>query len=137
MTSPPINPRRQAAFYGTVRWAATLLIAFVLIVIGYYVYADIINRPLANVYVVKRSTAISAVYGTVTVSSIFALTLNAQNSGFIHLAPGFGTTVTSQGLRVEKGQLLATVVDDAGLRALTQAQTDYEAALGRQKLGPN
>jgi RND family efflux transporter MFP subunit len=136
VTPPPLNPRRQAAIYNTIRWAAILLIAFVLLLIGYYVYTDVINRAPANVFVVKRSTAISAVYGTVTVSSTFALTLNAQNTGFMHLAPGFGTTITSQGVVVKANELLATVVDETGVRQLAQAHTDYEAALARQKLGP-
>ena len=64
MKSPPLNPRRAAAFYSTIRWAVTLLIAFVLVVAGYYFYVDVINRVPADVYIVHRGTAISAVYGT-------------------------------------------------------------------------
>ncbi len=135
-SSPPPNPRRAAALYSTIRWVATLLIAFVLLLIGYYVYANVINRAPADVYIVQRGTAISAVYGTVTVSSVLALNVNAQNTGYMHLAPGFGTTVTSQGVSVKEDELLATVIDEVGQRALNQAHTDYEAALARQKLGP-
>jgi RND family efflux transporter MFP subunit len=133
---PPINPRRAAAIYSTARWAATLIIAFVLLFLAYYVYADVINRAPADVWVVQRGKAVSAVYGTVTVSSTLSLNLNAQNSGFLRMAPGFGTMITSQGIILKKDELLATVVDEVGSRALAQAHTDYEAALARQKLGP-
>jgi RND family efflux transporter MFP subunit len=133
---PSPASRRTAAFYGTVRWATTLIIGFVLLIVGYYVYVDVINRAPADVYVVQRGTAIAAVYGTVTVTSTLTLNVNAQNTGYMHLAPGFGTTITSQGIKVEHDQLLATVVDEVGQRALAQAKTDYEAALARQKLGP-
>jgi RND family efflux transporter MFP subunit len=119
-----------------VRWAAILVVAFVLIIAGYYLYTDVINRAPADVYIVQRGTAISAVYGTVTVSSTLTLNLNAQNNGYMHLAPGFGTTITSQGIVLKPDELLATVVDEAGERLLTQARTDHEAALARQKLGP-
>ena len=127
---PSPATRRTAAFYGTLRWAGTLITAFVLIAVGYYVYADVINRAAADVYVVQRGTAIAAVYGTVTVTSTLTLNVNAQNTGYMHLAPGFGTTFTSQGMIVKHDQLLATVIDEVGQRALTQAKTDYEAALG-------
>jgi RND family efflux transporter MFP subunit len=134
---PHANPRRTAAIYNTLRWAVTLLFAFILLTGVYYVYVDVINRATADVYIVQRGTAISAVYGTVTVSSTFGLNLNAQNTGYLHLAPGFGTTITSQGVMVKQNELLGTVIDEAGQRALAQAHTDYEAALARQKLGPN
>ena len=114
------------------------MIAFVLFMLGYYIYADVINRAPADVYIVQRGTAISAVYGTVTVSSSVVLTLNAQNSGYMHQSPelGKGAIVANEGIQVKKDELLATVEDQAGEQALKQAKTDYEAALARQRLGP-
>ena len=137
MKLPTFNTRQTASFYKAVRWISGLAIALTLLLVGYYIYADVINRSPADVYIVQRGTAISAVYGTVTISSTETINLNAQNAGYMHLAPGFGTTVTSEGIPVKQNQLLATVVDEAGERLLKQARTDYEAALARQKLGPS
>lgn len=130
-----MNPRRQAAILSFIRWAASLLLIFTLTAVGYYLYANVLNRAPADVYTVQRDTAIAAVYGTVTINSNYSLTLFAQNAGFLH--EPLGTAVTMVGRPVEKDQLLATVVDEAGQRAATQARNDYEAALGRQKVGPN
>ncbi len=129
------TPRRQAAVLNFLRWAATLLLIFLLVIGGYYLYANVLNRAPAEVYITQRGTAVSAVYGTVTINSAFAVTLFSQNSGYLHET--LGTMVTANGLAVEKDQVLGTVVDEVGQRARTQAQNDYEAALSRQRLGPN
>ena len=102
----------------------------------YYVYTTFIGRPPAEVYVAQRGMAISAVYGTVSIVSNMTEVLYAQNSGYLHLAPGFFSKVTSLGVIVTKNQPLGTIVDEAGTRALTQARTDFEAAKARLKLGP-
>ncbi len=136
MNPPNATERPAAALYNAIRWGAIVMIGLVVLLTAYYVYADVISRPSADVYIAHRGTAVSAVYGTVTISSSLELVLNAQNSGFFHLAPGFGTTVNSQGILVKKDELMATVVDEAGERQLTQAKTDYEAAMARLKLGP-
>ncbi len=103
---------------------------------GYYFYANVLNRPRADVYAVHRGTAISAVYGTVTVTSKQTLLVNAQNAGILKMAAGFGTTVEANGIAVKQNELLATITDDVGQRALDQARKDYEIALSHQKLGP-
>ena len=135
MTPPPTNPRRQAAILSLVRWSAILILIFALFVAGYWVYTRVLNRPPADVYVAQRSTAVSAVYGTVTINANYALTLFSQNAGYLH--ENLGTTVTAQGIPVKKDQELGVVVDEIGERTHVQARNDYEAALSRQRLGPN
>lgn len=106
-----------------------------LLVFGYFIYARFINLPPAQVYTVQRGTAIAAVYGTVTIQSTVALSVFAQNSGYIHIDPALGTTVTSQGIHVKYNQLMATITDEPTTRALVLARTDAEAAASRLKLG--
>ena len=66
---------------------------------------------------------------------IISLTLFSQNSGYLHET--LGTTVTAAGIVIKKDQVLATVVDEIGLRLRTQALNDHEAAVSRLNLGPN
>ena len=47
-------------------------------------YVNVLNRAPADVYIVQRGTAVSAVYGTVTINSNYALTLFSQNAGYLH-----------------------------------------------------
>ena len=113
------------------------MVMFVLLLTGYYLYVNVINRPPAEVYVVSRGTAVSAVYGTVTISSVASLALLSQNNGYLHYAPGLGSNaVTLNGYVVKKDQLLGTVVDEIGQRLMESAKRDYEAAVSRQKNGP-
>ncbi len=133
----PARTRRQAALLSFVRWAAVLILLFILLMSGYYLYVNVINRPPAEVYVVSRGTAVSAVYGTVTITSNFQLAMFAQNSGYLHYGPDLlGTPATLNGFPVKKDQLLGTVVDEIGLRTLEGARRDSEAATNRQKVGP-
>ena len=133
----PAQTRRQAALLSFFRWAAVLTLLFVLITAGYYLYVNVINRPPAEVYVVSRGTAVSAVYGTVTITSLGQLGMFAQNSGYLHYGPGlFGSPANLNGQPVKKDQLLGTVVDEIGLRTLENARRDYEAATSRWKVGP-
>lgn len=131
-----MNPKRPEARRRFPRGAALTGLALLAAAAAYYLYAHYVDRPAADVYVAQRGTAISAVYGTVSLASVQTLNVFAQNTGYLHLAPGLGSTVTSQGYLVKKEQLMATIVDEAGIRALTQARTDFEAAMGRQRLGP-
>ena len=132
--NPPPNPRRQAALLNFLRWAAVLVLIFGLFVFGYYLYVNVLNRAPADVYTAQRGTAISAVYGTVTINANYALTLFSQNVGYLHET--LGTTVTANGLAVTKDQLLATIIDEPSQRLVAQARNDHEAALARQKVGP-
>ena len=131
-----LTPRRQAALLSLLRWVSLLVVAFLLAVFGYYLYVNVLNRAPAQVYVAQRGTAIAAVYGTVTINPDASLALFAQNSGFLHAAPDLANSIQAQGIAVKRDQLLGTVVDEIGLRALHDAQTNYDAAVARQKTGP-
>ena len=95
-----------------------------------------ISRPAAEVYRVQRGTAISAVYGTVKIEWTYAVPVRAQNYGYIQLAPGIGSGQVSIGLKVHKDQLLATIIDEAAARNLTQARIDLQAAEAKKAVGP-
>ncbi|MDQ2658853.1 MAG: hypothetical protein M3Y03_00360, partial [Verrucomicrobiota bacterium] len=55
-----------------------------LVVLGYYAFL-----PVAEVSLVKRGTAIAAVYGTVRIEPTLVIPVRAQNAGFIRLADPF------------------------------------------------
>lgn len=130
-----LTPRRQATVLSILRWVAVLLVAFLLTVLGYFLYVNVLNRPTAEVYVAERGTAIAAVYGTVTINSNGVLTLFAQNAGFLTAAPGLGNNTKAQGIVVQKDQVLGTITDENILRLVRDAQTLYDAALTRQRTG--
>src|SRR5947209_7528695 len=110
-----------------------LLVAIGLLILicgaGYYFFI-----PVADVAVVKRGTAISAVYGTVRIEPAFVVHVRAQNSGFIRLAEEFSAGRGAIGKAVSKGQVLATIADETTARQLRQAQADLQAATERAKL---
>jgi RND family efflux transporter MFP subunit len=90
--------------------------------------------PVAEVSVVRRGTAISAVYGTVRIEPAFVVRVRAQNDGFIQLAEPFSAGRGAIGKNVEKNQLLATIADEETARQLKQARTDLQAAVDRAAL---
>ncbi len=75
--------------------------------VAYYFF-----MPVAEVAVVRRGTAISAVYGTVRIEPAFVVHVRAQNSGFIQLAEEFSAGRGAIGKSVTKGQVLATIADE-------------------------
>jgi RND family efflux transporter MFP subunit len=97
--------------------------------VAYYFF-----MPVAEVAMVKRGTAISAVYGTVRIEPAFVVHVRAQNSGFIQLAEEFSAGHGAIGKSVTKGQILATIADETTARQLKQARTDLQAAPERAKL---
>ena len=108
------------------------IIAALLILIcgvGYYFF-----MPVAEVAVVRRGPAISAVYGTVRIEPAFVVHVRAQNSGFIQLAEEFSAGRGAIGKSVTKGQLLASIADETTARQLKQAGADLQAAAERAKL---
>ena len=115
---------------------SVLLVAFLLFIVGYYLYVNVINRAPAEVYVAQRGTAVAAVYGTVTINPVQTLTLFAQNSGYLHTTPDLSNNIKAQGIIVQKDQLLGTVVDDNGLRLLHDAERAFKSAQDHQKNGP-
>jgi RND family efflux transporter MFP subunit len=90
--------------------------------------------PVAEVAVVRRGTAYSAVYGTVRIEPTFVVHVRAQNAGFIRLADAFSAGRGAIGKSVEKGQLLATIADETTARQLKQARADLQAATQRAAL---
>src|ERR1700719_5330263 len=90
--------------------------------------------PVAEVAAVRRGTAIAAVYGTVRIEPAFVVHVRAQNSGFITLADPFAAGRGAIGRSVEKGQLLATIADEATAGQLKQARADFQAATERAAL---
>jgi RND family efflux transporter MFP subunit len=112
----------------TVLWggAASLVLLFFL---AYYSML-----PVAEVAPVRRGTAIEAVYGTVRIEPSFMVHIRAQNSGFIHLADALSAGRGAIGQTVTKGELLATIADEATARKLKQARADLQAAMERSKL---
>ena len=90
--------------------------------------------PVAEVATVRRGTAVSAVYGTVRIEPAFVVHVRAQNAGFIRLADEFSAGRGAIGKNVEKGQLLATIADEATARQLKQARADLQAATERAAL---
>lgn len=93
-----------------------------------------LTLPVAEVSIVRRGTALSAVYGTVRIEPTFVVHVRAQNSGFIRLADPFSAGRGAIGKNVEKGELLATIADEATARQLKQARADLQAATQRAAL---
>ena len=90
--------------------------------------------PVAEVAVVRRGTALAAVYGTVRIESTDVVPVRAQNAGFIHLADPVATGRGAIGKGVAKGDLLATIADESTARQLKQARADLQAAQQRAAL---
>lgn len=90
--------------------------------------------PVAEVAIVQRGTAVSAVYGTVRIEPTLVIPVRAQNSGFIRLADPFSAGRAAIGKELQKGELLATIADETTARQLKQAQADLEAARQRAEL---
>jgi len=106
-------------------------IAVVLVIIGIIYFATL---PVAEVAIVQRGTAISAIYGTVRIEPSLVLPVRAQNAGFIQLAEVLSAGRGAIGRSVEKGELLATIADEATARQLKQARADLQAAKQRGEL---
>ncbi|MBA2432791.1 MAG: efflux RND transporter periplasmic adaptor subunit, partial [Chthoniobacterales bacterium] len=90
--------------------------------------------PVAEVAPVQRGTAIAAVYGTVRIEPTVLIHVRAQNSGFVRLVEPFTAGRAAIGREVKKGDLFATITDEATARQLQQARADYQAAMQRAEL---
>jgi len=110
-------------------WWVVVALLILICGVAYYFF-----MPVAEVAIVRRGTAISAVYGTVRIEPAFVVHVRAQNSGFIQLAEEFSAGRGAIGKSVTKGELLASIADEATARQLKQAQTDLKAAAERAKL---
>ena len=109
-------------------WVA---VAGVLLVFGAIYF---LTLPVAEIVVVRRGTAVSAIYGTVRIESTLLVPVRAQNAGFIQLAEPLSAGRGAIGKKVEKGELLATIADESTARQLKQAGADLKAASQRAEL---
>lgn len=92
-------------------------------------------RPVAEVYVAQRGTAIAAVYGTVKVQASLTMNVRARNTGTIRFVDRIATN-TVVGMVVTQGELLATISNQDLDREITKAETDLKAAEERRSIGP-
>lgn len=106
-------------------------IAAVLVIFAIIYFATL---PVAEVALVQRGTAISAVYGTVRIEPSLVIPVRAQNSGFIQFGEALAAGRGAIGRNVEKGELLATISDEGTARLLKQARADLQAARERGQL---
>ena len=90
--------------------------------------------PVAEVAVVRRGTAISAVYGTVRIEPTDIINVRAQNGGVIQLSDMLAAGRGAIGRVVQKGDLFATIADETTARLLKQARADLQAATQRAEL---
>jgi len=109
-------------------WVA---VAALLLLLGLFYF---LTLPVAEIAVVRRGTAISAIYGTVRIEPTLLVPVRAQNAGFIQLATTLSAGRGAIGRSVEKGQLLATIADETTARQLKQARADLQAATQRAQL---
>jgi multidrug efflux pump subunit AcrA (membrane-fusion protein) len=93
------------------------------------------SRTVAEVYIVRRGTAVSAVYGTVKVQASLTINLHARSSGTIRFSDRVASNAMV-GLVVTQGELLATIINEDLDREITKAEAELKAAEERQRLGP-
>jgi len=93
------------------------------------------SRPVAEVCVAQRGTAISAVYGTVKLVASMTINARTRTSGTIHFSDAVLTN-NNVGLDVKQGELLGTIVNEDLDREIVKAEADLKAAQERQALGP-
>jgi RND family efflux transporter MFP subunit len=111
-----------------------LILAGIAGVLVIFAIVYFVTLPVAEVAIVQRGTAISAIYGTVRIEPSLVLPVRAQNAGFIQLAEVLSAGRGAIGRNVEKGELLATIADEATARLLKQARADLQAATQRAEL---
>jgi len=93
------------------------------------------TRPVAEVYVAQRGTAISSIYGTVKVQATLSMNVKARSSGVIRFSDAVAKNAVV-GFDVKQGDLLATIVNEDLDREIAKAESELNAAMERQKLGP-
>ena len=103
--------------------------SLVVVALGYFAFL-----PIAEVAPVQRGTAIAAVYGTIRIEPISVVRVRAQNTGFIRLVDPIAAGRGAIGRSVQKGELFATIADEATARQLQQAVADLQAANERAGL---
>jgi RND family efflux transporter MFP subunit len=99
-----------------------------------FVLITLWSLPVAEVELVERGTAISAVYGTVRIEPSFVNHVRAQNAGFVKLIAPLTAGRGAIGMAVKKGDLLAMITDENTVRQLKQARADLQAAMESARL---
>jgi len=112
-----------------------ILAVFIVVAAAATLYGRWASRPVAEVYVAQRGTAISAVYGTVKVLASMTINVHARSNGIIHFTD-YVLTNNTVGLTVKQGDLLATIVNEDLSREIAKAETYLDVAQQRQRLGP-
>jgi RND family efflux transporter MFP subunit len=115
-------------------FSKNILLAIVAGALVMFAIIYIMTLPVAEVAIVQRGTAISAIYGTVRIEPSLVLPVRAQNAGFIQLAEVLSAGRGAIGRSVEKGELLATIADESTAGQLKQARADLQAATERAAL---
>ncbi|MEM9398958.1 MAG: efflux RND transporter periplasmic adaptor subunit [Verrucomicrobiota bacterium] len=107
-----------------------VLIAIVAVpLVGFFVY-NFLNIQEAEVGLVKKGKASSAVYGTVTVEPVTSAVIRTRINGVI------SDVLVKEGNRVNKGDLLVTI-DNGDLQTqLNTAKSAFENATDKRNLGP-
>ena len=116
------------------RASKNLVLAGIAAVLVIFALIYFTTLPVAEVALVQRGTAISAVYGTVRIEPSLVIPVRAQNSGFIQLGEALSAGRGAIGRNVEKGELLATIADELTAVQLKQARGDLRAAQQRAEL---
>jgi RND family efflux transporter MFP subunit len=116
------------------RASKNLVLAGIASVLVIFALIYFTTLPVAEVAIVQRGTAISAVYGTVRIEPSLVIPVRAQNSGFIQLGEALSAGRGAIGRNVEKGELLATIADELTAVQLKQARGDLQAAQQRAEL---
>lgn len=111
-----------------------LIIAGIAAIVVILTLIYFVSLPVAEVAIVQRGTAVSAIYGTVRIEPTLVLPVRAQNAGFIQLSEELSSGRGAIGRNVEKGELLATIADEGTARLLKQARADLQAASARAEL---
>ena len=93
------------------------------------------SRSVAEVYVTQRGPAISAVYGTLKVVASLTMNTRTRSSGLIRFSDAIATNAVP-GVAVQRGDLLATIVNEDLDREIAKAETDLAAAEEKQRIGP-
>src|SRR5580658_152751 len=104
-----------------------ILAVFVVVAAAATLYGRWASRPVAEVYVAQRGTAISAVYGTVKVLASMTINVHARSNGIIHFTD-YVLTNNTVGLTVKQGDLLATIVNEDLNREIAKAETYLNVA---------
>jgi len=99
------------------------------------IYALWASRPAAEVSVVQRGTATSAVYGTVKVVASMTVNVRARSNGTVRFTDRIASNAVV-GLVVTQGELLATISNEDLDREITKAETELRSAEERRRIGP-